>query len=132
MYHVSCADCQATYISETERRQRPLGTRLKEHQKRSSPIGEHMGGLGAHNHSFAPEAVIVQCKEKDWLQCGIEEAIWIAKENPSLNLESGTLSPRSTTNFCHHMTLASHRVHMTTRHGRRPEVLGLKLLTFCL
>ncbi len=89
VYHVSCADCQATYIGETER---PLGTRLKEHQKTSSPIGEHMG---AHNHSFAPETITVKCKEKDWFRRGIAEAIWIAKENPSLNRDRGrhTLPP---------------------------------------
>ncbi len=33
-------------------------------------------------YSFAPEAVTVKCKEKDWFPRGIAEAIWIAKENP--------------------------------------------------
>ena len=45
-------------------------------------MGEHMA---AHNHSFAPEAITVKYKEQDWFQRGIAaEAIWIAKENPSL------------------------------------------------
>ena len=90
----------------SERQERPLGTRLKEHQKRSSPIGEHMG---AHNHSFAPETVTVKCKEKDWFRRGIAEAIWIAKENPSLNRDRGrhTLPP------VYNQLLSSRDAHIT-------------------
>ncbi len=88
-----------------------------------------------HNHSFAPEAVTIKCKEKDWFRRVISEAIWIAKENLSLNRDrSRHTLPRSTTNFCRHITLTSHRDHVTSRKlqtkRRRPEVSGRKLLTF--
>ena len=61
-------------------------TRLNDHQKRSSPTGEHKG---AQNDSFAPQPVTLKCKEKDWFRRGIAETIWIAKENPSLNRDNG-------------------------------------------
>ena len=57
-----------------------------------------------------------KCKEKDWFRHGIAEAIWIAKTNPSLNRDRGRHTlPRSTTSFCHHVTLTPHRDHMTIR-----------------
>ncbi len=107
-------------------------TRLKEHQKTSTPIGEHMG---SHNHRFAPETVTVKCKEKDWFRRGIAEAIWIAKENPSLNRDRGkhTLPP------VYNQLLSSRDAHTTqgarddtetADNWRRPEVSGRKLLTF--
>ncbi len=51
--------------------------------------------MGAYNHSFAPETVTVKRKEKDWFRHGIAEAIWIAKENPSLNRQRQAHFPPS-------------------------------------
>ncbi len=48
--------------------------------------------MGAHNDSFAPEGVTVKCI-KDWFRRGIAEAIWIAKESPSLNRDRGSPPP---------------------------------------
>ena len=39
VYHLTCQDCDAHYIGETER---ALKTRLKEHNRDSSPVGHHM------------------------------------------------------------------------------------------
>ena len=95
--------------------------------------------ISTHRHSFAPEAGTVKCKEKDWFRRGIAEAIWIAKKTcRCLATEADTLCPRSTTNFCHHVTLTPHRDYVTTRKlqktedARRPEVSGQKLVDFHL
>ena len=40
VYQLTCHDCEASYIGETER---ALKQRLKERQKDSSPVGHHMG-----------------------------------------------------------------------------------------
>ena len=84
---------------------------------------------------------VTQIKKDDWFRCGIAEAIWIAKENPSLNRDGGrhTLPPVYMVYNQHDQLLSSRDAHTTqgarddtetADNCRRPEVSGRKLLTF--
>ena len=86
VYQITCANCPATYVGETER---PLAKRLKEHQHPGSPVSDH---LVEHNHNFTmftKEDVAVKYREKDWFRRGVAESIYTAEGRPSLNRDRG-------------------------------------------
>ena len=84
VYQIKCGDCQASYVGETGRQ---LKERVTEHRKKkSSPIGEH---LGQASHAFSSEDVSILHQEPDWFRRGVAEAIFINREAPSLNRDSG-------------------------------------------
>ena len=103
-----CVPCQLCRLpGNLQQRDRSLpGDTTQITPEESSTIGEH---IGAHNHSFAPEAVTVKCKEKDRFGRGIAKAIWIAKENLLLNRDRGmhTLLP------VYNQLMSSHDTHTT-------------------
>jgi regulator of replication initiation timing len=88
VYHLKCNDCSAQYIGETER---PLKKRLKEHQRDSSPVAQH---LNECQHQLDSKVKILD-KDKRWFERGIREAIHIRDKMPSLNRDQGRhhLSP---------------------------------------
>ena len=79
VYKISCNDCDATYVGETERK---LNTRFKEHHRSSSPVGQHMED---RRHSVDEESVSVLHRESDWYRRGVAEAIYVQQESPCLN-----------------------------------------------
>ena len=79
VYKISCNDCDATYVGETERK---LNTRFKEHHRSSSPVGQHME---LRRHSVDEESVSVLHRETDWYRRGVAEAIFVQQESPCLN-----------------------------------------------
>ena len=83
VYHIKCSDCPASYVGETGRQ---LKERVTEHRKKSSPIGEH---LCQATHSFSTADVSILHQEPDWFRRGVAEAIYINREAPSLNRDSG-------------------------------------------
>ncbi len=83
VYHITCSDCDASYVGETER---SLKKRLKEHKRSSSPVGHHMI---YNEHSFDPENVSVVHQEAGWFRRGIAEAIHISRIDPNLNRDRG-------------------------------------------
>ena len=84
VYQIKCGDCEASYVGETGRK---LKERVKEHHKnKASPIGEH---LSRASHSFTNDEVSILHQEPDWFRRGVAEAIYIHRETPSLNKDSG-------------------------------------------
>ena len=84
IYQIKCGECEASYVGETGRQ---LKDRVSEHRKqKSSPIGEH---LSQTTHSFSQEDVSVLHHESEWFKRGVAEAIFINRESPSLNRDSG-------------------------------------------
>ncbi len=82
VYKIECADCEATYVGETER---TLKKRVSEHHRQSSPVGHHMG---YRRHSFTQDNVSV-VQEATWFKRGVAESIHIALVDPSLNRDRG-------------------------------------------
>ena len=86
VYHLSCKDCPATYIGETER---PFKKRLQEHKRRSyksSPVVEHTNATG---HTLDDSKVRILEREENWFRRGVKEAIYIKANNSSLNRDKG-------------------------------------------
>ncbi len=83
VYNLSCSDCDAEYVGETER---ALKQRLKEHVKDSSPVGHHMG---FHKHKLDAENIKIVDRESRWFQRGVREALHIRSRSPSLNRDRG-------------------------------------------
>ena len=82
VYQLTCHDCEASYIRETER---ALKQRTKEHQKDSSPIGHHMGYT---KHKVDQNIRIVNSNSR-WFQRGVRKAIQIRSRSPTLNRDRG-------------------------------------------
>ena len=88
VYHISCEDCPASYIGETER---SLKSRFQEHQRPSSTTSE----VSRHIHQDCPNHTVslrntkVLAVEPKWFERGVKEAIHIKLERPSLNKDSG-------------------------------------------
>ena len=83
VYHITCGECESSYVGETER---SLKKRLTEHKRSSSPVGHHME---YHKHTFSKAEVSVVHQETGWFRRGVAEAIHIAKTDPKLNRDRG-------------------------------------------
>ncbi|XP_078600301.1 uncharacterized protein LOC144875260 [Branchiostoma floridae x Branchiostoma japonicum] len=86
VYHISCADCPATYVGESER---PLRARLQEHKRPSSvssPVVEH---VGKKQHKIDWDNVKVLDQDPDWFARGVREAIQIRRQKSTLNKDRG-------------------------------------------
>ena len=82
VYHLTCKDCNAQYVGETER---ALKKRLAEHKRDSSPVGEH---VFAQKHHLEDKVTILD-RESRWFERGVKEAIHIRSRAPSLNRDQG-------------------------------------------
>ena len=99
VYQLTCQDCEASYIVETER---ALKQRLKEHLKDSSPVGHHMG---YNKHKVDSQNIGIVDRDSRWFQRGVREAIQIRSRSPTSTVtEAGTASPPSTTPSYGHVT----------------------------
>ena len=83
VYQLTCHDCEASYIGETER---ALKQRLKEHQKDSSPVGHHMG---YNKHKVDSQKIRIADSDSRWFQRGVREVIQIRSRSPTLNRDRG-------------------------------------------
>lgn len=83
VYNLSCQDCGAQYIGETER---PLRRRIKEHDKESSPVCHH---LKYNKHTLDKDNIKILDRESRWFERGVKEAIHIRSRSPSLNRDQG-------------------------------------------
>ena len=68
VYHYTCHECPSHYIGETER---PLGKRVSERKRESSPVGSHSK---ITKHSFDPEHFKILDTDPRWHQRGIKNA----------------------------------------------------------
>ena len=91
VYHITCRDCPASYVGETER---ALGKRVEEHGRTNSAFEEH---CKHQQHSRNPTGKItiqdsqikVLHQEPDWFKRGVAEAIHIQEVDPTLNKDKG-------------------------------------------
>ena len=83
VYKIQCADCDASYVGETER---TLKKRVTEHHRSSSPVGHH---TSYNHHQFSHSDVSVLHRDADWFRRGVAEAIHITTQRPSLNRDRG-------------------------------------------
>ena len=95
VYKISCEDCEATYVGETERL---LKARFGEHRRPSSTTSEVSRHIHSDNpnHSITLENTKILSVQHKWFESGVKEDIHIRALNPSLNKDSGRYNlPRS-------------------------------------
>ena len=83
IYQISCATCNAQYTGESGQ---PLGARLKQHHRESSPVGHHMRRTG---HTIDWEGTEILDREANWFRRGVKEAMHIRRRHPDLNRDQG-------------------------------------------
>ena len=83
VYQLSCKTYQAIDVGESAC---PLKTRLDEHSRPSSPVGEHSANF---QHDIDWEGVKVLDKEDNWFRRGVKEAINIKRTSSDLNRDRG-------------------------------------------
>ena len=83
VYKIQCKDCDSNYVGETSRL---LKTRVKEHQRPSSPVCEHAQTTG---HQIDYQKPKVLDRESDWFRRGVKEAIHIEANRSDLNRDRG-------------------------------------------
>jgi hypothetical protein len=86
IYHIQCKDCTADYIGETSR---PLGVRLKEHERTlgsRTAVGEHCAATG---HKIKTIEVKIVEQESGWFKRKVKEAIKIRIHRPTMNRDEG-------------------------------------------
>ena len=90
VYGIHCEgeNCNEFYVGETEQ---PLKKRMYQHRRNagegvSSAVHNHLDESG---HIFQNENVDILCKESNWFERGVHEAIYIKALNPSLNKQGG-------------------------------------------
>jgi len=90
VYAIQCqdTDCQELYIGETKQ---TLAKRMSQHRRASSGCGDSAVylHLDSTKHSFDNKDVSVLDKEHRWYERGVKEAIYVKKEQPSLNKGGG-------------------------------------------
>ncbi|XP_019619742.1 PREDICTED: uncharacterized protein LOC109466463 [Branchiostoma belcheri] len=82
VYHLTCEDCEAQYVGETER---ALRKRISEHKRESSPVAQHMQ---TYKHQPGKKVTILD-RESRWFERGVKEAVHIRSRSPSLNRDQG-------------------------------------------
>ncbi|KAJ0057566.1 hypothetical protein NL108_009329 [Boleophthalmus pectinirostris] len=89
LYSIQCSeDCSERYIGETKQL---LHKRMYQHRGESSsgPQSAVYLHLKAMGHSFEDSEVQILAREKNLFERGVKEAIFVKKENPSLNRNGG-------------------------------------------
>ena len=88
VYKISCEDCEATYVGETER---SLKARFGEHRRPSSTTSQVSRHIHSDNpnHNITLENAKILLVEHKWFEGGVKEAIHIRALNPSLNRDGG-------------------------------------------
>ena len=88
VYKISCEECEATYVGETER---SLKERFGEHRRSSSTTSEVSKYIHTDNsnHNITLEKTKILLVEHKWFERGVKEAIHIRALNPSLNRDGG-------------------------------------------
>ena len=87
VYHISCDDCNATYVGETER---ALKTRFIEHRRKSSvgsEVSQHVH-VDSPEHGVSLDRVNILSVENKKFERGVKDAIYIRVAEPSLNKDS--------------------------------------------
>ena len=88
MYRISCDNCEASYIGETER---SLKARFGEHHRPSSinsEVSRHIN-IDSTDHSVSLDNTKILAVEPKWFERGVKEAIYIRAHGPSLNKDGG-------------------------------------------
>ena len=83
IYGHGCLDCPSSYVGETAR---ALRTRLSEHERPTSPVGEH---ANKEQHKIDWDGVRILDREEDWYRRGVREAIHIRRSGSDLNRDRG-------------------------------------------
>ena len=88
VYKISCEECDATYVGETER---SLKAKFGEHRRPSSTTSEVSKHIHTDNpnHNITLENTKILSVEHKWFERGVKEAIYIRAMNPSLNRDGG-------------------------------------------
>ena len=113
VYQISCQDCEAQYVGQTGRH---LGERLKEHQRATrkgyyleSGVAEHVVDSG-HSIDWSVKVLDQDLNQRRRL---VREAIWIHRNNPSMNRDTGF-----------ELSKAYHKVIMKDGYNTRPSRRG--------
>ena len=91
VYGIQCTDngCKDLYIGETKQ---PLARRMYQHRRASasgcgdSAVYSH---LNSTNHTFDNKDVVILDRESRWFERGVKEAVYVKREEPSLNRGGG-------------------------------------------
>ena len=88
VYHIACAECEASCIGETER---SLRARFQEHRRPSSTTSEVSRHIHVDqpDHSIDIEKTRILAVEPRWFEHGVKETIYIRNNSPTLNREAG-------------------------------------------
>ena len=110
---------EETYIGETKK---PLHRRMYQHRRPSSSgINDSFiyAHLKASQHSFEDKDIVILDKEHKWCERGIKEAIYVIRENPSLNRggASDIICRKLTTQLSGKYLKDSRHVTIQLRHG---------------
>ena len=90
VYAIQCKDsgCDDLYIGETKQ---TLAKRMYQHRRASTGCGDSAvySHLDSTNHSFDNKDVKILDRESRWFERGVKEAIYVKREEPSLNKGGG-------------------------------------------
>ena len=87
VYHITCDDCDATYIGEIER---ALKTRFSEHQRKSS-VGSEVSHVHVDRpeHGMSLDKVKILTVDNRRFEMGVMEAMYIRVMEPRLDKNGG-------------------------------------------
>ncbi|XP_072048801.1 uncharacterized protein [Amphiura filiformis] len=92
VYAIPCTDngCKDLYIGETKQ---PLAKRMYQHRRASSGCGDSAvySHLNSTNHTFDNKDVVILDRESRWFERGVKEAVYVKREEPSLNRGGASL-----------------------------------------
>ena len=90
VYAIQCQDsgCEELYIGETKQ---TLAKRMSQHRRASTGCGDSAvyTHLDITKHSFDNKDVKILDRESKWYERGVKEAIYVKREEPSLNRGGG-------------------------------------------
>ena len=88
VYKISCEECEATYVGETER---SLKARFGEHRIPSSTTSEVSKHIhtNSSDHTITLENTKILAVENKLFERGVKEAIHIGALKPSVNRDRG-------------------------------------------
>ena len=103
--------------------EQPLKKRMYQHRRAagegiSSAVYNH---LHDHTHEFSNDNVEILCREKNWFERGVQEAIYISALQPSLNKLGGARFKLSSAwNESIEAVARSHVTRVPTIHSQHP------------